>query len=81
MDDTAYKPVLDWFARGSRVEITDAMGSAEYARALEQVPGLRAIAEVLVRGVAPEVVGDVVVAERIGAGENVAETLDLLDAA
>jgi magnesium chelatase subunit I len=45
LDDTAYKPVLDWFARGSRVEITDAMSSADYAGALEQVPGLRAIAE------------------------------------
>jgi magnesium chelatase subunit I len=37
--------VLDWFARGSRVEITDAMSSADYARALDQVPGLKAIAE------------------------------------
>jgi len=45
LDETTYKPVLDWFARGSRVEITDAMSSADYARALEQVPGLRAIAE------------------------------------
>jgi magnesium chelatase subunit I len=45
LDETAYKPVLDWFARGSRVEITDAMNSPEYARALEQVPGLRGIAE------------------------------------
>jgi magnesium chelatase subunit I len=45
LDDSAYKPVLDWFARGSRVEITDAMSSAEYARALDQVPGLRSIAE------------------------------------
>jgi magnesium chelatase subunit I len=45
LDDSAYKPVLDWFARGSRVEITDAMTSADYARALEQVPGLRLIAE------------------------------------
>jgi magnesium chelatase subunit I len=45
LDDTAYKPVLDWFARGSRVEITDAMSSADYAKALEQVPGLKAIAE------------------------------------
>jgi magnesium chelatase subunit I len=45
LDETAYKPVLDWFARGSRVEITDAMSSADYARALEQVPGLKGIAE------------------------------------
>ncbi|HUR38214.1 MAG TPA: magnesium chelatase [Planctomycetota bacterium] len=45
LDDTAYKPVLDWFAKGNRVEITDAMSSTEYAKALEQVPGLKAIAE------------------------------------
>jgi magnesium chelatase subunit I len=45
LDETAYKPVLDWFARGSRVEITDQMSGADYVRALEQVPGLRAIAE------------------------------------
>jgi len=45
LDETAYKPVLDWFARGSRVEITDSMSSADYSRALDQVPGLRAIAE------------------------------------
>ena len=45
LDETVYKPVLDWFARGSRIEITDAMTSADYARALEQVPGLREIAE------------------------------------
>jgi magnesium chelatase subunit I len=54
LDDTAYKPVLDWFARGSRVEITDAMGSADYARALEQVPGLRAIAGNHLKPVAEE---------------------------
>jgi magnesium chelatase subunit I len=45
LDDTAYKPVLDWFAKGNRVEITDEMTTAAYARALDQVPGLAAIAE------------------------------------
>jgi len=45
LDETAYKPVLDWFAKGNRIEITDAMSSADYARALEQVPGLKGIAE------------------------------------
>jgi magnesium chelatase subunit I len=45
LDETAYKPVLDWFAKGNRVEITDSMSTPEYARALEQVPGLGGIAE------------------------------------
>lgn len=45
LDETVYKPVLDWFARGSRVEITDAMSQADYTRALEAIPGLRSIAE------------------------------------
>jgi magnesium chelatase subunit I len=45
LDDTVYKPVLDWFAKGKTVEITDSMASAEYARALFAVPGLREIAE------------------------------------
>ncbi len=45
LDETAYKPVLDWFAKGGKVEITDAMSSADYARALAGVPGLRELAE------------------------------------
>jgi magnesium chelatase subunit I len=45
LDETAYKPVLDWFAKGNRLEITDSMPSADYARALQQVPGLAGIAE------------------------------------
>ena len=45
LDETAYKPVLDWFAKGNRLEITDAMSSADYKKALEAVPGLAAIAE------------------------------------
>ena len=45
VDDTVYKPVLDWFAKGSRVEITDSMPAGEYARVLGDVPGLRELAE------------------------------------
>ncbi|HXX95012.1 MAG TPA: magnesium chelatase, partial [Planctomycetota bacterium] len=45
LDDTIYKPVLDWFAKGERIEISDSMTAAEYARALSGVPGLREIAE------------------------------------
>jgi magnesium chelatase subunit I len=45
LDDTVYKPVLDWFAKGERIEITDSMTVADYTRALAGVPGLREIAE------------------------------------
>jgi magnesium chelatase subunit I len=45
LDDTIYKPALDWFAKGGRVEITDLMTVGEYARSLSGVPGLREIAE------------------------------------
>ncbi len=45
LDDTVYKPVLDWFAKGNRVEINDGMTAEEYARALGAVPGLRPLAE------------------------------------
>jgi magnesium chelatase subunit I len=45
LDDTVYKPVLDWFAKGNRLEITDSMPSADYGKALQQVPGLASIAE------------------------------------
>jgi magnesium chelatase subunit I len=45
LDETVYKPILDWFAKGERVEITDSMTSADYARALGGIPGLREMAE------------------------------------
>ncbi len=45
LDDSVYRPVLEWFAKGHTVEINDAMSSADYARALASVPGLREIAE------------------------------------
>ena len=49
LDDTVYKPVLDWFAKGGRVEITYSMTSSDYARVLGGVPGLREIAETHLR--------------------------------
>jgi magnesium chelatase subunit I len=55
LDGTPYKPVLDWFAGGGRVELTDAMPAADYARALAQVPGLRPIAEAHLRPAEDEV--------------------------
>ena len=44
-EDGPYKPVLDWFAKGNRVEISDRMPSDDYRQALAQVPGLKDIAE------------------------------------
>jgi magnesium chelatase subunit I len=35
-----YKPVLDWFAAGNRLELSDDMPDARYIAALEAVPGL-----------------------------------------
>jgi magnesium chelatase subunit I len=40
-----YKPVLDWFASGKRVELGDGMDDAAYSKALEKVPGLKNIAD------------------------------------
>ena len=40
-----YKPVLDWFADGKRLEISDEMEDDAYCAALEQVPGLKALAD------------------------------------
>lgn len=54
VEDTVYKPVLDWFARGNRVEVSDAMGPEEYAEALERVAGLRALAQEHLRPPAEE---------------------------
>ncbi|MBI4566259.1 MAG: magnesium chelatase [Planctomycetes bacterium] len=43
-EETIYKSVLDWFAQGNRVELTDTMPSPEYAQALDRVQGLRELA-------------------------------------
>lgn len=45
VEETVYKPVLDWFAQGHRIELTDTMSPQEYVRALDQVAGLRALAQ------------------------------------
>ncbi len=39
-----YKPVLDWFAAGNRLELSDEMDDEHYSRELEKVPGLAALA-------------------------------------
>ena len=45
LDDTEYKPILDWFAKGGKVEIDDRQDAEAHRKSLEAVPGLRAIAE------------------------------------
>ena len=37
--------MLNWFAKGRTVEITDNMSTDEYSKALASVPGLRALAQ------------------------------------
>jgi magnesium chelatase subunit I len=40
-----YKPVLDWFAGGKRIEVSDEMDDEAYCAAIEQIPGLRPLAD------------------------------------
>ncbi|HTK69420.1 MAG TPA: AAA family ATPase [Candidatus Eisenbacteria bacterium] len=44
MATSEYRPVLDWFAAGNHVEISDDMAQGEYARRLTQVKGLERLA-------------------------------------
>jgi len=39
-----YKPVLDWFSSGNRLDLSDEMDDQSYCAALEQIPGLEALA-------------------------------------
>jgi magnesium chelatase subunit I len=39
-----YKPVLDWFAKGNRVELYEDMSDEDYRSALDSVPGLQKLA-------------------------------------
>ena len=39
-----YKPILDWFASGQRVDLSDEMGDEHYFQALEQIPSLEQVA-------------------------------------
>lgn len=40
-----YKPILDWFASGKRLDLSDEMSDEEYHAALDGVPGLAEIAQ------------------------------------
>ncbi len=39
-EEGPYKPVIDWFAKGKRLELTDEMPDAEFTVALQSVPEL-----------------------------------------
>ena len=58
-EETIYKPVLDWFAKGNKVDLTDEMPAADYARALDKVDGLR---ELAVRHLKPDGDGELALA-------------------
>lgn len=40
-----YKPVLDWFAGGRRIELSDEMDDGSYLKTLSKVPGLAKLAD------------------------------------
>ncbi len=42
-DPSIYQPVLDWFASGNTLEITDDMSGKAYKKALKQIKGLNAV--------------------------------------
>jgi magnesium chelatase subunit I len=45
-----YKPILDWFATGKRLELSDDMPEEAYIAALEEVPGLGAVVDGHLKG-------------------------------
>jgi magnesium chelatase subunit I len=40
-----YRPIMDWFSGGTRLELSDSMTAAEHLKALSAIPGLRELAE------------------------------------
>ena len=44
-EDNTYQPILDWFASGHELELTDKMSNREYADALKKVEGLQVFVE------------------------------------
>ncbi|MEM7231608.1 MAG: magnesium chelatase [Planctomycetota bacterium] len=67
-----YKPVLDWFASGKQLELSDDMDDEAFRTALESVPGLKGLAAKFVQ---PEEGGEVDLAELSAAMELVLEGL------
>ena len=62
-----YKPILDWFAAGEKLEVSDDQDDATYQGALEQVPGLVEVVDEFLPGESP--------LERVAAMELVLEGL------
>ena len=54
LPQSEYRPVLEWFASGNHVEISDDMPQAEYAKRLGAVKGLASLAEKYLEPRAPE---------------------------
>jgi len=44
-DDSIYKPVLDWFANGNTLDLTDYLSKKEYEQALDSVASLSKVVE------------------------------------
>lgn len=44
-DDTTFQAVIDWFASGNHVELTDETPTAKYIGSLQSVPGLASLAD------------------------------------
>lgn len=44
-DKNEYQPILDWFASGNELELTDKMSNADYEKALKKVDGLEDFVE------------------------------------
>lgn len=44
-DDSVYKPILDWFAEGNTLELTDYLTREEYEESLTKVPGLASVVD------------------------------------
>ena len=44
MASSEYRPILEWFASGNHVEVSDEMPQAEYAKSLSAVKGLSTLA-------------------------------------
>lgn len=49
-----YKPVLDWFAEGQRLDLSDRQSDEEYREALEAIPGLSALVDEALPGQDPD---------------------------
>ncbi|MFQ5526315.1 MAG: magnesium chelatase [Thermoanaerobaculia bacterium] len=52
-DDSAYSPIVAWFAEGNQVMVSDEQSAAEYRSELEKVPGLFALVGQYTNGAGP----------------------------